>query len=48
VHCEGVCNGDRLSSGRAREPGGGDFHDVWQTDAEAFQVTPASASKVAD
>jgi hypothetical protein len=29
-------------------PVGGDFHDVWQTDAEAFQVTHASASKVAD
>jgi len=26
----------------------GSFYDVWQTDADAFQVRAATASKVAD
>ena len=26
----------------------GDFHDVWQTDAYAFRLTPATGSKIPD
>jgi hypothetical protein len=34
------------AAGRGNQVGA-DFHDVWQTDANAFRVTPAIASKLA-